>query len=252
MMLRMWHGTTARDKADRYERFLVGRAIPDYRSVPGNLDASILRRDEGDLSHFLTITHWISEDAIRAFAGSEVLKAKYYLEDEDYLLEFEPSVQHYGVVATEHAPGSRLLAPPRLPGAIPGEPSLNRAVPDPFEFGRHWLEAWNAHDLEALLAHFDEAVVFTSPVAAQLLTGSEGVIRGKGALRAYWTEALRRIPDLRFDLIGVYAGVRSLVINFRNQKGGLANEVLIFDQGLVTEGHGTYLDRGGNLAGASE
>lgn len=99
MMFRMWHGTTARGKADGYGRFLVERAIPDYRSVPGNLDVSILRRDEGDLSHFLTITHWVSEDAIRAFAGSDVLRAKYYPEDQDYLLEFEPSVQHYGVVA---------------------------------------------------------------------------------------------------------------------------------------------------------
>jgi hypothetical protein len=56
MILRMWHGRTARTKADAYEAFLIGHAIPDYRSVPGNLDVSILRRDEGAVSHFLTIT----------------------------------------------------------------------------------------------------------------------------------------------------------------------------------------------------
>jgi heme-degrading monooxygenase HmoA len=69
MILRIWHGRTARAKADRYERFLIERAIPDYRSTPGNLDASIPRRDEGDVSHLLTVTRWESEEAIRAFAG---------------------------------------------------------------------------------------------------------------------------------------------------------------------------------------
>jgi heme-degrading monooxygenase HmoA len=67
--------------------------------VNGNLDVSILRRDEGDVTHFLTVTHWQSEAAIRAFAGDELLKAKYYAEDQDFLLEFEPDVQHYEVAA---------------------------------------------------------------------------------------------------------------------------------------------------------
>jgi len=77
------------------------RAIPDYRSVRGNIDVAILRRDDGDVTHFLTVTHWQSEEAIRAFAGDELLKAKYYPEDEDFLLEFEPLVQHYVVAAIE-------------------------------------------------------------------------------------------------------------------------------------------------------
>jgi heme-degrading monooxygenase HmoA len=101
MILRMWHGKTARDKADAYEKFLIERAIPDYQSISGNLDVSILRRDEGNVSHFLTITHWISEEAIRIFAGEDVLKAKYYPEDQEYLLEFEPLVQHYVVSASQ-------------------------------------------------------------------------------------------------------------------------------------------------------
>ncbi len=100
VIVRIWHGITARDRADRYEAFLIGRAIPDYRAIPGNLDASILRRDEAQVSHFLTVTRWSSADAISAFAGSDALKAKYYPEDQEFLLEFEPSVQHYIVAAT--------------------------------------------------------------------------------------------------------------------------------------------------------
>lgn len=101
MICRMWHGRTLRSNADAYTRFLEQRAIPDYRSVPGNLSVSILRRDEGEVTHFLTVTHWESEDCIRAFAGDELLRAKYYPEDEGYLLEFEPLVRHYIVTVSE-------------------------------------------------------------------------------------------------------------------------------------------------------
>ena len=124
-------------------------------------------------------------------------------------------------------------------------------VPEPKAFAQHWLSAWNRHDLEALLEHFTDDVVFTSPVAAQLLPGSDGVIKGKDALRAYWTEGLRRIPDLRFEVVDVYAGIDVLVINYRNQKGGLVNEVLRFADGLVIEGHGCYLGTDTNPAGAT-
>ena len=100
-----------------------------------------------------------------------------------------------------------------------------------------------------MLNHFADDVVFTSPVAARLVEGCAGVIRGKAALRDYWREGLRRIPDLRFDLLGIYVGQTTLVLNYRNQSGGLVNEVLTFDGDLVTAGHGTYLDADANPAG---
>lgn len=109
------------------------------------------------------------------------------------------------------------------------------------EFAQAWVEAWNRHDVEAVLAHFHEDVVFTSPVAARVVASSAGVIRGKAALREYWTAALSQLPDLHFEVLGVYRGVSTLVINYRNQAGTLVNEVLIFDGELVREGHGTYV-----------
>jgi heme-degrading monooxygenase HmoA len=99
VICRIWHGRTPHSKADAYTSFLEERAIPDYRSVPGNLGVAVMRRDEGAVTHFLTVTHWDSETSIRAFAGDEPLKAKYYPEDKDFLLEFEPQVQHYIVTA---------------------------------------------------------------------------------------------------------------------------------------------------------
>ena len=108
------------------------------------------------------------------------------------------------------------------------------------EFAEQWVKDWNAHDVEALLGHFTDDVVFTSPVAARLF-GGDGVIRGKEALRKYWSEGIRLIPDLRFEVLALYVGVSTLVINYRNQAGGVVSEVLTFDGPLVREGHGTYL-----------
>jgi ketosteroid isomerase-like protein len=108
-------------------------------------------------------------------------------------------------------------------------------------FASQWLDAWNAHDLEAILRHFDDGVVFTSPLAIRIVEGSDGVIRGKDELRSYWSEGLRRNPDLRFEIEDLYLGVNTIVIHYRNHSGGLVNEVLTFDGPLVVEGHATYL-----------
>ncbi len=98
MIVRMWHGRVPTSKAAAYRQFTNGRAIPDYRSVPGNLSVHVLERQEGDVTHFITLTFWENLDAIRAFAGDDVEKAKYYAEDADFLLEYEPRVVHYEVV----------------------------------------------------------------------------------------------------------------------------------------------------------
>lgn len=110
------------------------------------------------------------------------------------------------------------------------------------EFVESWVARWNAHDLDGLLEHFAEDAVFTSPVAARLVEGSDGVVRGRASLRAYYAEGLARIPGLHFEVVATYIGVDSLVINYRNQNGGLVCEVLVFDGPLVVRGHATYLD----------
>jgi ketosteroid isomerase-like protein len=112
---------------------------------------------------------------------------------------------------------------------------------DAVAFSEQWVAAWNAHDVESVLEHFHEDVVFTSPVAAKLLPDSAGVVYGKSALRDYWTRALQRIPHLRFVVEAVYQGIDTVVIAYRNQDDGLVSEVLRFTGDLVIEGHGTYL-----------
>jgi ketosteroid isomerase-like protein len=108
-------------------------------------------------------------------------------------------------------------------------------------FASEWLGAWNAHDLDAILRHFRDDVVFTSPLALRIVEGSDGVIRGTSELRAYWSEGLLLSPELHFEIEDLYLGVNSLVIHYRNHSGALVNEVLVFDGPLVISGHATYL-----------
>ena len=86
MMTRIWHGATPTTKSDEYLNLMRTVAIPDYRSTPGNKGAYALRRIEGDTAHFLMVTFWESEAAIRAFAGDDISVAKYYDFDKDFLL----------------------------------------------------------------------------------------------------------------------------------------------------------------------
>jgi ketosteroid isomerase-like protein len=115
-------------------------------------------------------------------------------------------------------------------------------TPAPTSYADEWVRAWNAHDIEAVLDPFADDIVFTSPVAERVVPESGGVVRGKVALRDYWTAALKTLPELQFEVVGVYRGESTLVINYRNHRGELVNEVLIFHGDKVREGHGTYLD----------
>jgi heme-degrading monooxygenase HmoA len=91
---RIWHGKTKAEDADRYLEFLERSGVPDYLKTEGNLSVKILRRIEGDICHFWTVTEWDSIESVRRFAGDEIEKAKYYPEDKEFLLEFEPVVKH--------------------------------------------------------------------------------------------------------------------------------------------------------------
>ncbi len=100
MLARLWHGITLASKADEYVAYLNKTGVEDYQATEGNLGVQLLRRIEGGQAHFLIITFWESVEAIKKFAGEEYEKARYYPEDQNFLLEFEEKVIHYEVVAS--------------------------------------------------------------------------------------------------------------------------------------------------------
>ncbi len=97
MIVRLWHGRVNISKADEYAEFMKERAAPDYGSVDGLHKLVFTRRDEGDVTHFLLITFWDSMESVKKFAGEHPEKAKYYPEDDDFLLEKEAESVMYEI-----------------------------------------------------------------------------------------------------------------------------------------------------------
>jgi predicted ester cyclase len=82
-----------------------------------------------------------------------------------------------------------------------------------------WVTAWNAHDLDLIMTHYEDSVELTSPAAAQLLGTPDGKVAGKANLRAYFQRGLEAYPELHFHLEDVLCGVNSVVLYYTNQKG---------------------------------
>ena len=97
MIARIWHGVTAAARSDEYLEYLNRTGVPDYRATGGNRGMYVLRRIKDDRAHFLTLSFWDSIDDIKRFADPDPSKAKYYPEDEEFLLGSEPTVEHYEV-----------------------------------------------------------------------------------------------------------------------------------------------------------
>jgi heme-degrading monooxygenase HmoA len=95
MIERIWRGWTTADKADTYQRFLQHEFLPAAHAIAGFRGARVLRRDQGDEVEFVTLTHFDSLDAIRAFAGDDLEKAHIAPEARDLLSRWDERVAHY-------------------------------------------------------------------------------------------------------------------------------------------------------------
>ena len=95
-------------------------------------------------------------------------------------------------------------------------------------FAADWINSWNAHDLERILAHYADDFEMSSPMIIQVAREPSGTLHGKAAVRAYWSAALKHIPDLHFELISVLVGVRSITLYYKGARDRLAAEVFHF------------------------
>jgi hypothetical protein len=106
-------------------------------------------------------------------------------------------------------------------------------------YAEQWIDDWNSHDIDRILAHYRTDVLFHSPNA--LTRVGKGVVEGIEALRAYWGPALVDRPGLRFTLKRAFLGHLSLSIHYGDELGRDVVETLIFDDaGKVIYGTGCY------------
>ena len=108
--------------------------------------------------------------------------------------------------------------------------------------GRDWIAAWNSHDLERVLALYDEDSEMTSDKIPALGFDPSGTMRGKDKLRAYWGAALKKRPNLHFELIDTYVSPDSIVVFYQNELGGRVCEYLrLNDEGKIRQGSANHL-----------
>jgi hypothetical protein len=126
---------------------------------------------------------------------------------------------------------------------MPG-PVVARAMLRPEEadrFATSWFAAWNAHDLDAIMAHYAPGISHSSPFIARYNgDASCAPLHGADAVRAYFGRALERNPTLRFDRMHVAVGVDSVALVYRRMTGELAAETFFFDGSRVVRSVSHY------------
>jgi len=110
-------------------------------------------------------------------------------------------------------------------------------------FAREWVEAWNSHDLERIFSHYVDDFEMSSPFIVEKMNEPSGVLRGKEAIRPYWTWGVQLQPPLKFELLGVFVAVDEIAIHYRSVGRRLVVEVLTFNAARrVTHGAALYAD----------
>jgi hypothetical protein len=102
-------------------------------------------------------------------------------------------------------------------------------------FAEDWVDAWNRHDLDAIVSHYADPPEHSSPLIVERLGRADGTIRSAEELRAYFQRGLEGAPPLRFELLDVFPGVSSVAVLYRNHRGKTVLEVMYLDaQNKVT------------------
>jgi hypothetical protein len=108
-------------------------------------------------------------------------------------------------------------------------------------FAEDWIAAWNSHDLNRILEHYTDDFEMRSPLIIERMKEPSGTLHGKDKVRAYWAIGVQAQPPLKFELLGAYAGVRSITIHYRSVGRRLATEVLEFNASCrVVRGNAMY------------
>lgn len=98
------------------------------------------------------------------------------------------------------------------------------------QFAKTLIEAWNSHDMNAILNHYSEDIEITTPMIKMALGEGDGSLKGKEAVADYWRRALDKIPDLHFELYDVTEGVDSVALYYKSVMDKKAVEVMFFNE----------------------
>ncbi|WP_317898678.1 nuclear transport factor 2 family protein [Aurantibacillus circumpalustris] len=100
-----------------------------------------------------------------------------------------------------------------------------------------WFEAFNAHNLEKLLALYDEDAEHFSPKLKIRQPETNGLIKGKAALRNWWKDSFDRLPTLRYTVKKLTADDEQVFMEYIRHVQGeedlKVGEVLEIKKGVI-------------------
>jgi hypothetical protein len=95
-ILREWRAEIRRALRDEYVQYVESTGLAGYRRTSGNLGAAVAVRDlDAERTEIVTLSWWKDKESIIAFAGADIGRARYYPEDDRFLITRPNSVQHY-------------------------------------------------------------------------------------------------------------------------------------------------------------
>ena len=95
-VLREWRAEIRRELKREYVEYVRSTGIAEYRALPGNLGAVVATRDvDEERSEIVTLSWWTDNEAIQAFAGEDISVARYFPEDDRFLLTRPGRVHHF-------------------------------------------------------------------------------------------------------------------------------------------------------------
>ena len=101
-------------------------------------------------------------------------------------------------------------------------------------FADRWYAAWNAHDLDAIMACYEPAIEHSSPFIKRYNNSDDRWLKGIDAVRDYFARALQRNPTLQFHPLHTTVGLESVILVYRRMTGDLAAELFVLsDRGLI-------------------
>ena len=99
VILRRWVGRIRTADEAEYVAYVKRTGADDYAETPGNLGFQIVMRALGNgESEVTTLSWWDSVDAVKGFAGDQPEIARYYPDDDRFLIDRPPNVDHYRVI----------------------------------------------------------------------------------------------------------------------------------------------------------
>lgn len=121
-------------------------------------------------------------------------------------------------------------------------------------FARSWYGAWNASDLDAMMAHYSPGIEHSSPFIARFNESGEPTLRGSDAVRAYFGRALQRDPTppgvTRFTPWKMALGTETVVLMYHRMNGEFAAEMFVLgndetaDSGKIVRSVSHYEPKG--------